>query len=317
VLMNRHGAATATAGGLALALLTSLVGCSGGSGRIASATTPVPGTGVTATGPRGPAPTKMLVIVLENHSSTDAAAGMPRLVAAADRYGKATRSFGVAHPSLPNYLAIAGGSTFGVHDDDPPAAHRLTGRSVFGQVLGAGKVAKTYAEGMTSHCQTTTSGRYAVKHNPWPYFRSERAACLRYDVPAGTTSRGALHHDISAATLPTFGLLIPDLCNDAHDCSLATADRWLGHWLDALLAGPDFRTGRLTVVVTFDEDDNHAHNHILTAVLHKSLHGKSVRTRLTHLALSRSASGLVHRGGLRGARTAPDLLASFGLAPAS
>jgi hypothetical protein len=259
----------------------------------------------------------MLVIVLENHSSQQAASGMPQLAAAAARYGEATMSFAVAHPSLPNYLAIAGGSTFGVHDDDPPAAHRLAGPSVFGQVRSAGKVAKTYAEGMTTPCQATASGRYAVKHNPWPYFIAERATCLRYDVPAGTTSRGALHDDIAAAALPTFGLLIPDLCNDAHDCSLATSDRWLGHWLAALLAGPDFRTGRLAVVVTFDEDDRRAHNKILTAVLHKNLHGTSVRTRLDHLALSRSASGLAGRSGLRGARTAPDLLASFGLAPAS
>jgi phosphatidylinositol-3-phosphatase len=317
VLLKRRGAATTTVGGLALALIGSLVGCSGGSGQAASTTTPAPGSRSAATGARGVAPTKMLVIVIENHSSTDAAAGMPHLAAAADRYGEATRSFAVAHPSLPNYLAIAGGSTFGVHDDDPPAAHRLAGGSVFGQVLSAGKVAKTYAEGMTTACQETSSGRYAVKHNPWPYFTAERAACLRYDVPAGTTSRGALHDDIAAAALPTFGLLIPNLCNDAHNCSLATADRWLGQWLDTLVAGPDFRTGRLAVVVTFDEDDNHADNHILTAVLHKRLHATKVATRLDHLALSRSASGLAGRGGLRDARTAPDLLAQFGLLPAS
>ena len=84
-----------------------------------------------------------------------------------------------------------------------------------------------------------------------------------------------------------------------------------------LLAGADFRTGRLAVVVTFDEDDNHAHNQILTAVLHKGLRATTVATRLNHLALSRSASGLVGRSGLRGARTTPDLLASLGLAPAS
>ena len=76
-----------------------------------------------------------------------------------------------------------------------------------------------------------------------------------------------------------------------------------------MLAGADFRTGRLAVVVTFDEDDNHAHNQILTAVLHKGLRATTVATRLNHLALSRSASGLVGRSGLRGA--APNLLASL------
>jgi hypothetical protein len=264
-------------------------------------------------------PAKLLVVVLENHSARNAADGMPGLAAAAARYGRATRSFGMTHPSLPNYLAIAGGSTFGVRDDNLPVAHPLSGSSVFGQVLAAGKVAKTYAEGMTSACQVRSSGRYAVKHNPWAYFTSpaERAGCLRYDVPAGTPSKGALHNDIAAGTLPTFGLLIPDLCNDAHDCSLSTADRWLHSWLGPLLASPDFRTGRLAVVVTFDEDDHHANNSILTAVLHQRLHASMVAARLDHDALSRAVSRLVGARPLRNAATAPNLLAAFGLARAS
>jgi hypothetical protein len=105
----------------------------------------------------------------------------------------------VTHPSLPNYLAIAGGSTFGVRDDKSPAAHPLAGQSVFGQVLAAGGTAKTYAEAMPSNCATSAEGRYAVKHNPWPYFADagERAACRRYDVPSGTPARGALHDDVT------------------------------------------------------------------------------------------------------------------------
>ena len=47
-------------------------------------------------------------------------------------YGTATNFYAISHPSLPNYLVLAGGSTFGVADDDVPAAHRLHGRSLFG-----------------------------------------------------------------------------------------------------------------------------------------------------------------------------------------
>jgi hypothetical protein len=263
-------------------------------------------------------PSKLLVVVMENHSLRNAMSGMPTLAAAAARYGVATQSYGMTHPSLPNYLSIAGGSTFGVHDDNLPVKHPLQGPSVFGQVLAAGKVAKTYAEGMTSNCQLRSGGgRYAVKHNPWPYFVSpaERAGCLRYDVPAGTPASGALHDDIAAGTMPTFGLLIPDLCNDAHDCSLSTADGWLHTWLGPLLAGRDFRSGRLAIVVTFDEDHKDANNNILTAVLHARLHGTKVAVRLTHDALSHSVSRLVGAPPLRNAATAPDLLAAFGLAP--
>lgn len=263
-------------------------------------------------------PAKLLVVVLENHSARSAADGMPGLAAAAARYGLATRSFALTHPSLPNYLAIAGGSTFGVRDDKLPVAHPLGGSSVFGQVLAAGKLAKTYAEGMTSACQVRSSGRYAVRHNPWAYFTSptERAGCLRYDVPAGTPTSGALHHDIAGETLPTFGLLIPDLCNDSHDCSLSTADRWLHGWLSPLLASQDFRTGRLAVVVTFDEDDHRANNSILTAVLHQRLRGSKVAARVDHNALSHAVSRLVGARPLRDAARAPDLLSAFGLASA-
>jgi phosphatidylinositol-3-phosphatase len=257
---------------------------------------------------------KLLVVVLENHSAQAVGQGMPQLAATAKRYGRATRSFALTHPSLPNYLAIAGGSTFGVRDDNLPAAHPLTGPSVFGQVLASGKPAKSYVEDMTGTCATRPSGRYAVKHNPWAYFTAERTACRRYDLPAGTPTHGALRNDISAGALPTFSLLIPDLCNDAHDCSLGTADDWLHRWLTVLLAGPDFRAGRLAVVITFDEDDRHSGNHIFTAVLHPSLHGKVVGTALDQYSLSTAVSGLAGQRGLRQAAKATNLLAAFGLA---
>jgi phosphatidylinositol-3-phosphatase len=311
-----------------LAMLFMAAGCSSGNSEPssgASSSTPSPIKSSSPTSPSAAStttdtelgqPSKLLVVVLENHSARNAASGMPGLAAAAERYGRATHSFGLTHPSLPNYLAIAGGSTFGVRDDNAPAAHPLPGSSVFRQVLAAGKVAKTYAEGMTTNCQVSSRGRYAVKHNPWAYFRSpaERHACLRNDVPAGTPTNGALHHDIAAGTLPTFGLLIPDLCNDAHDCPLSTADRWLHSWLGPLVASRDFRTGRLAIVVTFDEDHGDAKNNILTAVLHQRLHGSKVAERLDHNALSHAVSRLVGEPPLRNAAAAPDLLAAFGLA---
>lgn len=58
----------------------------------------------------------------------------------------------------------------------------------------------------------------------------ERAACKRYDVPAGTSTRCQLHDAVVAARLPAYSLLIPDICNDRHDCSLHVSDRWLRQW---------------------------------------------------------------------------------------
>jgi phospholipase C len=260
-------------------------------------------------------PSKVMVVVLENHGVYSALRRMPFLAAQTKAYGNSSNYYAVTHPSLPNYLALAGGSTFGVTDDKNPSSHRLVGASVFGQVIAGHRTAKTYAEDMTRNCQQTNIGRYAVRHNPWAYFASpgERALCLKYNVPSGTTAKGNLHTDVVAGRLPSFSMLIPDVCHDGHDCSLATTDVWLKAWLRQIEAAPDFRAGRLAVVVTFDEDDRFAANHVLTSVIHPARRGVVVKGRLTHYSLSATASRLAGAPPLRRAAGTPDFLAAFRL----
>lgn len=244
----------------------------------------------TAADASGTGPTsKVLVVVEENHAAAAALQQMPYLAGLAAQFGQTGDYRAIAHPSLPNYLAIAGGSTFGVADDRAPASHPISQLSVFDQALMAGRTARTYAEAMPQACALTSDGRYAVKHNPWAYFSSavSRSNCQRFDVPAGTPDQGALHEDVLAGALPTIGLLIPDLCNDGHDCSLQVADDWLHRWLAFLMQGPDYRSGRLVIVVTFDEDDHTAGNVVLTTVIAPSVSGTLVSEPLTHYSLSR------------------------------
>jgi phosphatidylinositol-3-phosphatase len=258
-------------------------------------------------------PSKLLVVVLENHAPDSVEREMPTLTAAGRRYGAATQFYALTHPSLPNYLAIAGGTTFGVRDDKGPDRHALSGASVFGQAVPGRTTARTYAEGMTEPCQQHNTGRYAVRHNPWTYFPAERAACARDDVPAGTPTAGALHDDLSGGRMPTFSLLVPDVCNDAHDCDLGTADRWLAPWLRAVESAPEWRTGQLAVFVTFDEDDHSAGNHITGVLMHPALHGVRVPQRLDHRDLSASASRILGGQPLREASGRTGVLAAFGL----
>jgi hypothetical protein len=267
-----------------------------------------------------PAPggvTKLLTVVVENHSLGQVQSGMPYVDGLARRFSYASNYTAIRHPSLPNYLAMAGGDTFGVTDDAAPSSHPLTGDSVFDQALAVGRTAGTYAESMTGNCQLTGSGRYAVKHNPWAYFAgsTQRGNCKLYDVPAGTPSSGAMHNAVTAGTLPNAGYLIPDLCDDAHDCSLTTADNYLKSWLPQVLAGPDFTSGRLAVVITADEDDSHSGNVVLTAVLHRSLDGshKVVATALNHYSLLRLYDQVLGAPLLRNAATAPNMATAFGL----
>lgn len=258
-------------------------------------------------------PTKVLTVVEENKSAASALRSMPWLAGQARSYGSTTSYTALTHPSLPNYLALAGGSTFGVGDDAEPAAHPISGPSVFDTALAAHATAKSYVEAMPANCALSTSGTYPVKHNPWAYFSdpASRANCRRYDVPAGTTRSGALRSDILAGRLPTVGMLIPDICHDAHDCPMRTADDWLRGWMSVITQGPDWKAGRLAVVVTFDEDDYSAHNTVLTAVLAPGVRSVVARTPLTHYSWTRYAGELAKAPPLRGARTAPSLSAGF------
>ena len=261
----------------------------------------------------------MLTFIEENHSLAQMQASMPYLNGLARQYAYAADYTAITHPSLPNYLAIAGGSTFGVTDDASPSVNAAkvgSASSVFDQALAAGKTAKTYAESMPGDCDASSSGLYAVKHNPWVYFSAGQADCSRFDVPAGDPSAGALATDIAQGTLPNVGMVIPNLCNDAHNdgCSLTTADGWLQSWLPQILQSQDFSSGRLVVVITADEDDRHSNNNVLTVVLDaKAPRGQVVTTPLTHYSLSAFYSELAGGAAMGQAASAPSMRRAFGL----
>ena len=58
--------------------------------------------------------------------------------------------------------------------------------------------------------------------------------------------------DLSAGNLPNYCWSPPNLCNDAHDCSLGTADTWLQTNIDPLLKNSSFQKDGL-LIITFDE----------------------------------------------------------------
>jgi hypothetical protein len=239
-----------------------------------------------ASGAKTVRPTKVLTIVEENHSYSEARAGMPYLTSLANRYSYGRHFHAAGHPSLPNYVAIAGGDTFGVKTDTEaiPSPKIGSRHSVFGRALAAGKTAKVYEESMSGHCSGVSGGGYAPKHNPWVYFGAEKKACRKYDVPA--TSFLA---DAKANALPNAGMLVPNQGNDAHNGTLAAADKWLKARLPTVLASSNFRSGRLTVIVTFDEDGrNTPTNHVYTVVLNAALARRHevVTTSLNHYSIT-------------------------------
>jgi acid phosphatase len=264
-------------------------------------------------------PTKVLVVIEGDVSYRRMRFDMPALHRLSKRYGYATSWRAIRHPSLPNYLAIAGGSTFGVTDSRPPIAHYLDvggHLSVFQQALNAGRTAKTYADSMPTNCRTSnypdrrqaSRKRYVVRHNPWVYFGSNLDGCRAHDLPMTS-----FRPDAAADRLPDVGFVIPDLCHAGDSCSSGRADTWLKDQLAPVLSSTDFTGGRLVVVVTAAENTAARSNRVLTAVLTPRLSGKVVDTRLTHYSLTRYIAEILHVPPLQKSAHAPDMRRAFGL----
>jgi len=167
--------------------------------------------------------------------------------------GVATNYSSVSHPSLPNYIAATSGSTWGIADDGSPAAHPISRPSIFSQVSEAGLMWRSYEESMSSNCELSSSGEYAVRHDPAAYYTGIRAECRRWDVPMGTTSSGRLASDLARNRLPAFAFVTPNLCDDMHDCPVATGDAWLRRWIPRITSRAGYRSGATVLFITFDE----------------------------------------------------------------
>ncbi len=215
-----------------------------------------------SSGTPSPAPTgelQHIVVIVDENKPAQSILGNPQapyLNALAASGAVATDYSAVTHPSLPNYLALTSGTTGGITSDcNPPGGSCLiTGPNLAERLDAAGLSWRMYAEGMPQPCTAANAGRYAVKHNPflhYPSVTSDPAYCAAHDVPYGM-----LAADLSsAASLPAFSFISPDLCDDMHDCSIATGDAWLATAVPAIVSSPAFRSGRSLLIVTFDEGD--------------------------------------------------------------
>jgi phospholipase C len=207
--------------------------------------------GVPAAGAAPAVPTfkHVVVVVFENHEATNVlgTADAPTFDELAKRYAVIDDYEAITHPSLPNYLALVSGSTQGIANDCTDCT--APGPSLADTLEAAGKTWKTYAEGIP-HAGFTgaTSGRYAKKHDPFLYFPSVASNRSRRARIVGLPQ---LASDVRTNTLPTFSLVVPDLCNDMHNCSVRTGDTWLKQQIVPLLSSPALFGG--VVFVVFDE----------------------------------------------------------------
>jgi phosphatidylinositol-3-phosphatase len=205
--------------------------------------------GAEAAKPTVPSFKHVVVVVMENKGKADVLgnADAPYFHSLATRYAVLSHYGGVAHPSLPNYLALISGSTHGISSDCTGcvvAARNLA--DTFGR---AHRTWKAYAEKLPRAGWTgVQAGLYVKRHVPFLYFRDvlRSPSRRRHVVPMRRLST-----DLAAGRLPDFSLVVPDLCHDMHDCSVAEGDAWLARFLPPLLRSP--RLARSVIFVVFDE----------------------------------------------------------------
>jgi hypothetical protein len=175
----------------------------------------------------------VIVIVMENaeYGEVIGSGRAPYVNALARRYGLATESFAITHPSLPNYLALTSGSTQGITSDCTGCAVSAT--NIVDQLQTAGISWRAYLESVPGPCfEGAGAGAYAKKHNPFAYYRDIARSPARCGRLNGF---GRLQTDLRAGSLPTYVWISPNLCDDGHDCGVAAGDRFLARTVPGLL----------------------------------------------------------------------------------
>jgi acid phosphatase len=263
---------------------------------------------------KGGPPAHLAVVVLENleYGQVIGSSSAPYVNGLAERNALATRSFAISHPSLPNYLALTGGSTFGIESDCTDCS--VAGSGLAGQLDGKGLSWKAYMENLPHPCfKGSDAGAYVKRHDPFVYYRAlveNKADCNRV-VPLTQLRTDAQAHD-----LPRFIWITPNICHDAHDCPISTADHFLKGVLPSLLGqlGPN---GLL--FLTFDEGTSDdaccklaAGGHVVTIVAGQGARQHArLDTPVDHYSLLQTIEDLFGLTRLRGA----DCICTPSLAP--
>jgi acid phosphatase len=209
--------------------------------------------------PPSTAPFGHVFILVEenaNYSDVIGSSKMPYLNGLANQYGLATRYYADTHPSIGNYFMWTTGQILTNDDSQTPLSFPVSADNTVRELIAAGKTWKQYADSIPSvgyigGDSTCCGGQFYTRHAPLPYMTDAQTASQRTNIVPSTQ----LATDISNGTLPNYGFITPDGCDDAHDCGLDVADNWLKTNIDPLIRSPQFQKDGLLVIV-FDESES-------------------------------------------------------------
>ena len=194
----------------------------------------------------------VFVVVEENtnYSSVIGNSSMPYLNSLASKYGLATQYYANTHPSIGNYFMMTTGQIITNNDG---FTGTVTADNVVRHLLAAGKTWKAYEESLPSVGYLgPNTGNYVRRHCPLSFFSDvvNSSVQRRNLVPFSQFAT-----DLANNTLPQYSFITPNICNDAHNCSLTTADNWLKNRIGPLIASSTFKNGGLLIIL-FDESGN-------------------------------------------------------------
>jgi hypothetical protein len=211
--------------------------------------------GAQTAGPRGahagrafPRPARVAVFVLENRSYEQVigSANAPYINGLARRGALATSYYAIAHPSLPNYIALTGGSVFGIKGDC--VSCDVSARNIVEQLDATGRTWKAYFEDidLRNRPGPITEG-YNPYYNPFVFYEKVRGVDSNRDRVVGFTD---LHRDLRSGRVPDLLWIAPGVRHDGHNSTLRAADRYASRLVPKLLRalGP-----RGVLYLTWDE----------------------------------------------------------------
>ena len=237
-----------------------------------------------------PKPDHIVIVIEENHSFAQIIDSplAPYLNSLARKGALLTNSYGITHPSQPNYIALFAGSIDGVAGNTCPLA--LTAPNLHSTLAQAGQTFIGYAEDLPAVGATDcVAGAYARKHNPWVNWQSSPVNTV---LPAD--NRPFTDFPADFHTLPTVSMVIPNQLNDMHNGKdperIERGDHWLRTNLDAYVQWAD--THNSLLIVTWDEDNGKSDNHIPTILVGPMVRQGRFGEQVDHYGLLRTVEDM-------------------------
>jgi hypothetical protein len=224
----------------------------------------------------------VFLIINENHNYTQIIGNpsAPIINALANDYGLATSYTGVSDPSEPNYVAMLGGSDFGISSDDPYffPGHTVNAANLMSQLEAGGKSWKGYFQdmpyaGYRGYCYPgkcngipDSDTEYVAKHNGIVNFVNMQTSAEF----AKQTPYSQLSADLASGSVPNLSYIVADECHDMHGAPpwcvdsgksgdvddtflVAAGDKFVGDTVNLITQSSMWTTGNNAIVVTFDE----------------------------------------------------------------